>query len=448
MFAIRLFFFLGFALWIYQERGAVATEANKVVPVFTLPSTTYPLRVVSRDFQLNQELLEIGEDTVGSFVKILGLEGVPFKRCTLRWRPLAGAPEPVQEMFPHPFSYPRSISMEGGRALLKIEMEGPMAGGQIPIRRSLIIALLQAVAWDGEDEISLAELPEPPVWLVEGILWEMLRYRDAAWREIVLKAGRTQKTPSLQEIQSWEELSTLEFERAWMQAFSFTLFRHAFKNQAEKKALRLWLREFRFPAPRHFWVQDDSVQNWWMETVEEPLPDRLPILSWSSTVASLNQLRNRSLRLIEMEKEEDGPPEPERRLLQFNELPWNYRPAYPQEVEEWLRELGLLASQSHFAWRSIIAGYIQALDLWAKGGEKREEAYQSLVQSLQARERQIVQRQTRAEEMLDWAVVNLDFGVEQDRFSGYARLVRELEDERRRFRDEFGKQKEEEMTDE
>jgi len=430
MFQIRIFILVGMVHCLIQASCWADSDVSKVVPVFTLESPSYPLRVVSRDFRINQQILEMAEGTVDSFIKILGLEEAPFERCVLRWRPLSTAMESIQE--PVPFSFPREIRKDKGKTSLTIYIDGPLAGGQVSIRRSLIIGLLQGVSWQGEGEISLAVLPEPPVWLVEGILWEMLRFRDEAWREVVMKAARTETTPSLEEIQNWQQLAFLEFERAWQQAFSFTLFRHAFKTPAEKKALRLWLREFRVPSPRAFWAKGSATENWWREVVAEPLPDRLPILSWASTVATLNQLRSRSLSLIRK-----GETSSDRILVKLEELPEAYLPEQKDEVAEWMRELGLLSSKAHFAWRSIIAGYVQILDSWARG-EAGTESHMQLLDSLQQGEKDVVSRYARASEMLDWAVVNLDFGVQQDRFTGYARLVRELEEERRRLRREFG----------
>lgn len=435
MFRFRFIFFGVMFHYLALAPGWAEVDANKVVPVFTLESASYPVRVVSRDFRINQQILEIAEGTLDSFIKILGLEEVPLERCVLRWRPLSDSVHPIQELVP--FSFPREIQKDKGKTALTIYIDGPLAGGQVPIRRSLIIGLLHGLIWEGEGDISLAVLPEPPVWLVEGILWKMLRFRDETWREVVLRSVRTETVPTLAEVQTWQELPELEFERAWQQAFSFILFQRAFKSPTEKQALKLWLGEFRFPSPRPFWVEGAETENWWQEGVAQPLPDRLPVLSWELTVASLNQLRSRSLSLVR-----EGKQRPTRSLVELSQLPEGYTPDESAEVLEWLDELGLLAAKAHFAWRDIIAGHVQVLDLWARG-QGGSESYRQQLEALRRNEEEVILRYSQANEMLDWAVVNLDFGVQQERFGGYVRLVRELEVERRRFRRDFNSKKKE-----
>jgi len=48
--------------------------------------------------------------------------------------------------------------------------------------------------------------------------------------------------PTLTDIQQWNELSDLQLERLWQQAFAYCLVRKTFQTRAEKRAVMLWLK--------------------------------------------------------------------------------------------------------------------------------------------------------------------------------------------------------------
>lgn len=412
---VRITFLILFGIWI-SETGLESASAE-VVPVFTVESSEFPLQVRSRDGAINRRILEAAEDTLNSFEEALGLQDWNGYSVRVRWRPGSEPTVPV-------FSYIRNLTISNGTLAINIEAEGPMQTPLVELRRTLIITLLQALAWKGEDQIQFATLNDPPLWLSEGILWEGLSYRDEEWRRIVARAVRIGNVPRLEEIQEWRQLPGLKLERFWRQAFCSTLFRKAVTNPGERQALRLWLKKQRLPAPPPFWEKTPGAETWWQEEVAQPLAPRLPLLDWETTVASLNELRAFSLRVGS---------EQERTLLKLDALPRNIQvTSSREEVIEILKNFDRLSVKAHFAWKPIVSGYRQAFYEWL---QVEYEAYEQRIEALEVAEASLISRKQKAEDMLDWAVVNLDFGRPPGNLDSTLALFRVLQKEKEVFRE-------------
>ncbi|MEM6822676.1 MAG: hypothetical protein AAF558_12140 [Verrucomicrobiota bacterium] len=403
-----------FGLLCMQTTGL--SQRKDVVPVFSVTSEKYPIRIVSRDSLLNLELLPLVEQTAIQFSKMLGIRKLPVNELVVRWKP--GIPD-----FEGPFfSYPRQIGTDGGRISLTVELKGELEGNTFKVRRSIVIALLQALTWDGEAKISIEELADPPLWLSEGLLWSMVSTRDEQWQSIVMKAGRIQRVPSLVQIQEWDLLSEFSVERYWQQAFSYWLFKKAVITSSEKRAIRLWLKKLRTVEPEPFWTDSAQTEVWWQKQVDSPTGKAIPVLGWEQTVASLSQALHFSIRV------EGG----SRKMIQIRELPNEVLVGFsPTEVKEAMQKLELLELKAHFLWRPVVEAYRQALGQWMVG-EYAE--YRKAINQARLLEERIRDQHRASKDMLDWAVVNLEFQATEDQLTDYAKLVRELEKERERVR--------------
>ena len=411
------------AILILLQGGLQVVEAQRkqVVRVYRLESDRYPLEVVSRDTAMNQWLLTETEKALADSIKLLELDELPLSQLTLRWKP--GNAEGL-------FSFPRRLQLKNEMPQMEVDFSGADRSQVVAIKRSIIIALLQAYIWQGEERIDLEIIPDPPLWLSEGVLWESLDYGHDAWRGVVDKAARVGSVPALDEIQNWDELSELRLERLWQQAFSYCLVRKTFQTRAEKRAVMLWLKDFRREDASGFWESIPSVENWWQEAAAEPMRKKIPLKDWEQSIVTLNQLRHFSVRL------KDGT----RKMLFIEDLPEELEiDREDSSLLEPVHQFDLLALSCHYALRPAVVRYGQAMRFWFN--EEFEE-YQEMMKQAKGWEQWCVTRKQSADDMLDWSVVNLsvDAGTNRNELlTNYAGIVRELEQERMRVRREFQK---------
>ncbi len=418
--------------------AAAVTEKNDVVRVYRLQSDRFPIEVTSRDGGMNRWLLDVTEDALRDFTRTLELDELPFSQLNIRWRP--GNAEGQ-------LSFPRSVILQAGMPEVDIDFTGANRAQTVAIKRTLMVAWLQAHIWQGEDAILTGILPEPPLWLSEGLLWESERYQHDEWSQVVNKASRNGIVPSLQTIQGWSELSDLTLERMWQQAFSYCLTRKALQSASEKAAVLYWLKKHQKHAATAFWENSPEVEGWWQEVAARPMQKKIPILTWDQTVAKLNELRHLSLRLA------DG----ERKMFFIENLPAAIElDPSDASMNEYVRQMDLLALSAHYALNPAIIRYRNALELWRPRAQKKKkeqekdyQQYQELVQEARQWEDWATTRKQAAKDALDWSVVNLDvnqLAVDEDGsvsgsgLTDYAVVVRQLENERLRVRRKFQKE--------
>jgi hypothetical protein len=401
----------------------VAAERKPVVRVFSLQSDRMPLEVVSRDPFVNNQLLELSEKTVANVMDKMDQDRLPFGKMNISWRPESSEESSV----PVSFSFPRSMRIEGGRVELDIEVWGDPVFQKLAIQRTIIIGLLQSYIWQDEKKFSMSLLPEPPLWLSEGLLWDVAGYRYDDWREVVAKASRTRKMPSLKTIQGWEELSELGIERAWQQAFCYCLYENALQSTGEKRAVLLWLKKFKFPFPDPFWANSSETENWWKEAAAQPLQQKLPVMSWQKTAASLNQLRHFSLKM------QGG----DRKMFLLQDLPEGVEiDRKDAGLNEYLARIDQVTLSAHFSLNPVLIRYRKAFLSWVK---QDYATYQKMINEAAQWEEWVISRRQSAQDMLDWAVVNLELEsrARNSVLIDYVAVVRELENERYRLRREF-----------
>ncbi|MEM6885019.1 MAG: hypothetical protein AAF571_08305 [Verrucomicrobiota bacterium] len=232
----------------------------------------------------------------------------------------------------------------------------------------------------------------------------------------------------MSEIQGWEDLSDLQLERLWQQAFTYCLVRKTFQTRSEKRAVMLWLRRQNYSETETFWDDVSEVESWWQETASEPMQKKIPLKDWGESVATLNQLRHLSVRLS------DG----SRKMFLIDELPENVElDRRDTSLSEYIQSFDLLALTCHYALSPAVVRYRNALELWLNRDYKR---YHEMIDQAKQWEAWSVKQKQNATDMLDWSVVNL--GVQSDGSSSelltdYAEIVRNLEQERLRVRRKF-----------
>ncbi|MEM1157419.1 MAG: hypothetical protein AAF649_04820 [Verrucomicrobiota bacterium] len=406
---------------VVTTSGAGA-QKKEVVRVYRLKSDRFPIEVISRDTSMNHWLLENTEVAVVNILGLLDLTEAPFGELILRWKP--GSAQGV-------FSFPRMLQIESRMPRMEIDFSGADRSQMVAIQRTLLIALLQAHIWQGAESTYAKMIPDPPLWLSEGVLWESLGYGHDAWRGVVDKASLAGVVPSLAEIQSWDELSELRLERLWQQAFSYCLVHKTFQTRAEKRAVMLWLKDYQQQSANDFWENSAGVESWWQEAAAQPMRKKIPLRDWDQSVAALNQLRHFSVRLA------NG----ERKMFFIRDLPEGVvLDRKDASLVEYIQSFDLLALSCHYVLAPALARYRNALERWLK---QDYEDYRKLIEEAKTWEDWSVKRKQNATDMLDWSVVNLDVRANTSRselLTDYAAIVRELEQERMRVRREFQKE--------
>lgn len=410
------------ALMLFGTTAMLEAQKQPVVRVYRQDSQSFPIEVVSRDPVMNQWIIRQADEVTADVLRLLGLTEVPFMKLGIRWRP--GNADGL-------LSFPRRLAQRQGKSEIEIDLSGANRSQAVAIKRSVIIAMLQAHVWQGVSEITGEVIPEPPLWLSEGLLWYSVRYAHEDWAQVVSKASRIGKVPSLKDIQQWQELSDLPLERIWQQAFSYCLTRRALQSRAEKAAVLLWVKNFRHTDAGPFWAASPEVENWWQEEADRQMKRRIPVLNWEESVASLNQMRHISLRL------EDG----QRKVFFIEDLPEGVQlDKNDPSLSEHYQKLDWLALSAHYALNPAVLRYKSALTLWASQDQER---YHDMLQEAKEWETWAVERKQAAQDMLDWSVVNLKVrgGAESSGLlTNYIQTVRELEQKRLEVRREFQKE--------
>jgi len=397
----------------------VEAQKKPVVRVYRLKSDRYPIEVISRDTGMNDWLLEKSEKALTDIIRLLDIQQVPFGELILRWKP-GNANDIV--------SFPRVLRLKGRMPVMEIDFSGADRSQVVSIKRTLTIALLQAHIWQGEEHINEEIIPDPPLWLSEGVLWESLGYGHDVRKGVVDKASRVGMVPTLTDIQQWNELSDLQLERLWQQAFAYCLVRKTFQTRAEKRAVMLWLKNQQQVGAAPFWENSTGVESWWQEAASRPMDKKIPLKDWEQSVATLNQLRHLSVRLS------DG----ERKMFFIEELPEGVElDRQNRSLVEYIQAFDLLALSCHYALNPAVVRYRNALELWLKQDHKE---YRKMIQEAKQWEQWSVKQKQKATDMLDWSVVNLEVrsnAGNSEVLTDYATVVRELEQERMRVRREF-----------
>ncbi|MGF1678335.1 MAG: hypothetical protein ACFCUX_03970 [Candidatus Methylacidiphilales bacterium] len=397
--------------------AAETVEARRdVVRVVREQSRQHEVEITGRDAGVNQRWIKIADETLVVFAKEFGLRRIPASRVRIQWRPESGN---EGEEWSDPEVFPRSVSVASGKIVADVSGYGSGAVAEVKLRRTLVVLMLQALAWEGAETLTLAEWPDPPLWMSEGVLGKMRVEKHEEWLQAVTRAGRTGHLPSIKTIQGWSSLDVDPLEKIWRQAFCWRLYTISQKARSDSQAMMLWLkRELRQPAPGPYWEDTASVESWWREAVAGSRQDRRPVLDWSKSVSALNELKHVSLVM-----DPGG-----RKILRLEDLPQGQRvDRRSKEVEEYRKRWSLANSRAHHMLVPVMEAYQTAFTHWLEG---RYEAYRVSLDRAGLIEKSTLEQHQAALDMLDWTQVNVEFGLHDTAGTDFVAAVRRLENER------------------
>ncbi len=411
----------------------------------------FSIKVDSGDEYAGLELITFSRKTIGLISERFPPEALDD--LSLEYLIRIGDSGAVPDTF---FTFPREIVFRPDSKILRIFIDANWQQHQEALVRTLALGLVQAMAWKEKPQAPVAELPEPPLWLSEGltqwteqalqneisssVLIPVLKYRDLSimaepFRQIVWKAHLSNRAPDLNKVQEWNALPELRVERMWQQAFCYWAFEAATRTGSGRMSLVEWIHESDVITPEPYWRNSASEANWWNREIRLSETSSEFALSWQRTTQALRDLMVCKFTHAQTKDTE---------LLRLGELPRlpaskSGKKSKNQELENQVRATVLeqveglldLESRAHALCQPALAAYIESLRSWI-GGDM--EAYRQRFQEGQERMRLAGKYHSLINDKLDWVIVNYEFSSTGEDGLDYSQLVRELTRERERVR--------------
>jgi hypothetical protein len=400
---------------------ALPPESEKagkaVVPFFPLASEHFPLTFRSPEAVENPSRLEFCEKTMARLALQMGLSDWKKARFIVSWNDRASDLIWVD-------TFPRNIRRDGNVWVFTIKGQGNWKAGKEQLYRTLTVCLLQSRILPESGVLSDSNLPEPPIWLSEGLTQILMESRRDDFASAVWRFSLAQKVPSLEAIQDWTELSEDGIHRSWQQTFAFWLVTQATRTTADKSTLQLYLSTFLKEPGKRYWSAEGFNEDWWQRSTSEKLKQDLPGYDWEQSVARLRETTSISVKY----KDDEG-----ERLISITELPKsvksleNLKPI--DETRQKLTELGL---RCHPLIKPVVAYYRNALEAWADGNI---DLYAKNLRAARDQQKETTLLREQANDFLDWFTVNYAIDVDHSDYRNYAQLVEELESARRELRE-------------
>jgi len=344
-------------------------------------------------------------------------------------------------------TFPRRLVFHQEAMRVEILLDADWRRHREALARTISVGLLQAVAWGGNDEAQLAELPAPPLWLSEGLTqWALRDTRDKVrsrvvlptirvqdvsplaedLRQIVWKAVRTDHVPSLETIQGWKNLSGLRAEKFWQKAFCYWVFNGATGNESGRQAVREWLHSQDLIEPEPYWSLTEQEQVWWRRQAQSSEKSAAYQLTWERSAQELRELLH-----FEHTVDRQSPSQ----LVSIANLPQKGKETVGlgQKLLEQTEALRNLAARAHPLAGPVIQAYVAAALNWIEGDYAAYEASRSEASARMERAGLYFERTS---ERLNWVMVNFDVEGLSDEQADHATLLRELSKERSRVRRE------------
>jgi hypothetical protein len=415
---------LAMAIAVVAARGGAAENPPlppekpraTVVQLHRQQSLSFPVVVLGPDIQENAYWLEAVEKAHRELPKLLGERLPPQARFEYVW--LSGEKRRAGVDF-----FPRQLRISGETLTWVVEARGELPRDRDALWRSSFLCQIQAfVLARLKPRAFSGELADPPFWVMEGMTQMLSPARGEAWGKIVERYSRTDKRPSLQAVQAWEELGDDSLERIYRSVFCHRLLVEATASEAERRALAAWLKSL--PLDKHsgpflYWAGNSTQESWWRMQTGRPIKQPLPLYTWEESATRLREAMHFSLKM-------KG--QAEASLVTLSSMPEK-----PEDVEDLqpVRDAAVrllqAETQAHPVWRPILLKYRSALELWLGG---KRGAYQEAVAEAARMQERAGQFMEDVRDYLDWVTVNYPTDQPDASYGTYSALVRLLEQEK------------------
>lgn len=329
--------------------GIPASASN-----FRLTSRDYPVEVVAADPVLGQNALKVIERTFRVFAQRTGNTTLEPARFRFILRDPSQASEADEAA-----SYPRRVALNPFPQFTASNT-GWGYREEILVRTAMIMQM-EAYALLESRQAPLGDsLPDPPLWLVEGLTQAALPERKYWLERIILRLAQTERGAELAQLQAWTELSQHRLEQYWQQAQCYWAVERATQTEADRERLRHWLANWLQPRITPFWAHSPESETWWREAISTARPRKqIPIVKPGETASLIAKSTSFRAR-----------PAGDKTSVVYN---LRHLPATPsdfadaKDLQALAVELLRLQSVSNFLWKDVIEGYRAAFAAWLDG---------------------------------------------------------------------------------
>lgn len=397
----------------------LTAEPKRLVKLKTDSSAEVPLSFRTDNLlELSSRLLQL-EKALDQLRSLLGLEKIKDSRFLVVWID-------DEQLGKEPLwldSFPRTVSREGGQWVFTITAQGNWNQDIELVYRSLAISFLQAQILAKSDHLKGDTLPEPPLWLSEGLTQLLLNQRREDLAAVVWRYHLANKIPSLDTIQTWPELSELSLRRSWQQAFSFWLVIQSTKTTSDRKTMLNYLAELYEKPDKLYWIETPVNIDWWQRSTSLALKKPIPQYDWDQ---SSGRLREATFFNVTYVGDKDE------RIISIIELPKSVQSLKSLDpIKESIKNLSRLQSIGHPLIAPVAESYAQALAAWLAGDI---DGYSSGLKKGRNQQLKSIELRQEANDFLDWFTVNYALDINTPDYRNYAELAESLEAERDQFR--------------
>ncbi len=384
--------------------------------VYVQPSGDYPIEARSVDSSAAADLLQTAESSYAVFLERMGLPRLENFKLVLEW---SDAP---QKYKPDAFdSFPRRMGLDVGDLRFRIATQGPLQAQREQIFRTCMICYLQSLELQGKLPADPQTVPDPPLWLSEGLTQLALKSREETFDAIVRRYQRLDRMPPLKTVQGWRELSDNSLEARWQQAFAYGLVRSLTTAAADKQTLVLWLTSDARNSSKPFLDPNQRNEAWWKES-DGTAKRSFWFYDWDTTVAALTEALQVGLTAKD---------EKESRILSISNLPEPSQVVSTEPLSRKLEELTLLETRAHAAWVPVIEMYRAAVAAWLQPDLR---SYRKAIARADAMEKGIGGYMRQVRDYLDYVMVNYPVDTGESEYADYREMIVSLENSRTMLR--------------
>jgi hypothetical protein len=394
--------------------GVHLVQAEVVLPpvASTAVSEQYPVvTCAGTNAGVNSDVLQLAADTRAELGPILGLEG--------QWR----FPVAIRVVMPEdPLAakiHEQHVAVTLGNGTLNLSGAVPASDPEVRefIQRQFVTALLWEKFFAHTSSFSTkTDLGVVPIWLVVG-LTEWLREDDNRDREeIVRRAARSQRTPTLREIAAWQEISSDRLLGLYQRAFCFYLVDSLIHGEARRANFQQWLATVSGRNPGAATLLFPTEAAWQKELLQAPDRSHDIVYTWNETSTALADdeailipsQKPGSARICTLDNVADFPVDSGLKL------------ALPRKIFD----LTALELRAHPSWRPIIASYRFGLTALSAG--HLEEARKFIAQAQDVRRREAALH-AKLIDYVNWFEVTKDYDSPGTRFQNYFSTAKLME---------------------
>jgi hypothetical protein len=383
-----------------------------------LTSTKLPLTLRSAVTVENTQRLSEAESALNQILNLTGLRKEPSFRIVLHWNERETGDLWLD-------SFPRNLRREGKLWLFEIRGEGKWESVREQLYRSLAVCVLQSQMLQGLEVLPEAEIPDPPLWMSEGLTQQLLQERRTDLAAVVWRFSVLKMVPPLSQVEGWKELAEDGIRRRWQQSFCFWLFLQASNSDSEKKALLVYLASLGIRHDRRYWSAGGLNEDWWQQVTTRALKEKDLYYDWDQSTAYLSEATMIPVQYVGQVQSN---------LISITELPKDQKAIKDiSPITETLKKLVELELRGDPLLKGVIKAYRLALESWMqnKAGD-----FARHLRSAREQQKQLTTLRAEATDFLDWFEVNYAVEASSTDYRDYAERVLELEKVRLDFREE------------